>query len=173
MCLHSHRKQCNQRMGEKVSIFSNLYASHDCIAHDPITIVLAIQFIKILDRHTWDIGRGARLIRYEGLKAVKSIQLQSELWCACALLLLFPNKPRLWWWWWWVSMLLPLVHVICSFVENPILMSLRLNITVDLSHRRERGSPFGPRTLHKKHRRSFEFMTVSLWKLRKKVKRVV
>ena len=108
MCLHSHRKQYNQRMGEKVSIFSNLYACHDCISYDPITIVLAIQFIKILDRHTWDIGRGARLIRYEGLKAVK-------------------------------SMLLPLVHAICSFVENPILMSLRLHITVDLSHRRERG----------------------------------
>lgn len=131
MCLHSHRKQYNQRMGEKVSIFSNLYASHDCIPYDPITIVSAIQFIEILDRQTWDIGRGARLIRYEGLKAVKSIQLQSEPWCL--LLPVFPYRSRLWWWWWWVSMLLPLVHVIWC------LMPLRLDITVDLDHRREGG----------------------------------
>ena len=40
--------------------------------------------------------------------------------------------------------MLPLVHVICSLVENPIIMSLRLDVTIpiDLGHRREGGPHF-------------------------------
>ena len=130
MCLHSHQKQHNQRIGEK---FFNL-----SLVSMPWLYFLSLSAIPLI--HHVNTFLVETLIRDKGLKTVEPIQLQSEPWC---LLLIFPNRSRLWWWYWWVSML-PLVHVICSLVENPIIMSLRLDVTIpiDLGHRREGGPHF-------------------------------
>lgn len=126
MCLHSHQKQSNKRIGER--IFQSFLVSMSWLDFLSLS---AIQFIHHVNTFFFLVET---LIRDKGLKTVEPIQLQGEPWC---LLLIFR------WWYWWVSML-PLVHVICSLVENPIIMSLRLDVTIpiDLGHRREGGPHF-------------------------------